>query len=69
MPWPKRQNLKQAGALFAMSVEESYKAYGMGTFTRLLGWTTEDATALFKEATAAHFDRKSGVHAYSKLYV
>lgn len=66
MPWPKQKDLKQAGALFAMSVEESYKAYGMGTITRILGWSTEDATELFKAATAAHFDRKSGVHAYSK---
>ena len=66
-PWPKQKDLKQAGGLFAMSSENSYHAYCMSLFTRVLGWTSEDTDALCKAAHAAHVDRKSRVNAYSLL--
>lgn len=66
-PWPKRKDLKQAGALYAMSAGAMYQSYMMSLLTRVMDWTSEDADALLKGATAAHHERKSGVHAYNKL--
>lgn len=66
-PWPKKKDLKHAGGLMAATTDTSYHAYGMTLLTRGLGWKSEDADALFREAQAAHMDRKCSVHAYNHL--
>lgn len=67
MAWPKQKDLKQAGSLYTLSAETVYHAYAMSLLTRVLGWSSEDADALCKSAYAAHLDKKSRVHAYTKL--
>lgn len=69
MPWPKQKDLKQAGALLSMAAIDTYEAYNMSLLTRVLGWNNDDARALCESAADAHLERKSKVHAYSKLYV
>lgn len=66
-PWAKQKDLKQAGGLFSLSAESVYHAYGMSLLTRVLGWTPEDAQKVCDEAQAAHYVKKSNVHAYSFL--
>lgn len=66
MPWPKDKDLKQAGALMTLSSDNAYHAYTMSLLTRVHGWTTEDADVLCKAAHAAHYEKKSKVHAYTK---
>lgn len=65
--WPKQKDLKQAGELWAMSAGEAYSSYALSLLTRAHGWTLGDAEALCAAGSAAHVDRKSKVHAYSKL--
>lgn len=63
-PWPRNKALKQAGALHAIGTETSYHAYGLALFTRVLGFSPEKAQKLCDDASAAHLEKKSGVHAY-----
>ena len=67
MAWPKQKHLKQAGALITMAAVDTYEAYNLSLLTRALRWTTADAKALCQAAAAAHHERRSKVHAYSKL--
>lgn len=64
-PWPKQQNLKEAGGLFVISTQTGYHAYGMHVLTSVLGWTPEDADKLCKECHQCHLDPEQKVHAYS----
>lgn len=67
MAWPKQKDLKQAGALLSLAAIDTYEAYNMSLLTRALGWSTKDAKALCDTAANTHLERKSKVHAYSKL--
>lgn len=50
-----------------LQAEHGYHAYMMSLLTRILGWTSEDADALCKAAHAAHYVKKTGIHAYNTL--
>src|SRR5690554_6268484 len=74
-PWPKSKKLQQAAELIALQTSpttgyQSYdSAHNMEVLTRILGWTGKDADALCRAAHQAHYEHKSGVHAYLKLCV
>lgn len=68
-PWAKQKDLKQAGGLFSLTADSAYHAYGMSLLTRVLGWSSEDAQKECDAARDAHYVKKSGIHAYSYLWV
>ena len=48
--WPDNQELDDVGQWGMMGMIEGLESYGIAALTRLLGWKTEEAMALIREA-------------------
>jgi len=65
--WPQDAKLKVIGEMSLLNTHLGLEAYCLAAFTRVLGMSKDDATALLKEAAARASDR--GMHAYNYLRV
>ncbi|KAF8241895.1 S-adenosyl-L-methionine-dependent methyltransferase [Wilcoxina mikolae CBS 423.85] len=63
-PWPRDPTLKRVGAVILMGGEVGYQAYGMAPFTRILGMTVEEATAVCSKAYRSSRNKNSHVYVY-----
>lgn len=64
-PWPKDKTLKEMGRYNLLNVQTGYHAYGMALFTRVCGFTTEEATKLCNDARDDASSTKT--HVYNKM--
>ncbi|KAI5840911.1 S-adenosyl-L-methionine-dependent methyltransferase [Tricharina praecox] len=65
-PWPKDKTLKEMGRYNLLNVQTGYHAYGMALFTRVCGFTTEEATKLCNDARDDASSTKT--HVYNKMW-
>ena len=65
-PWPKDKKLKEIGRYHQVNMIESMEAYSLALFTRVLGMTSKEASALFEGVRQEIVDRS--LHMYAKYY-
>lgn len=63
--WPHDARLKAIGEMSLLNIHLDLEAYCLAAFTRVLGMSKDDATALLREAAARASDK--GMHAYNYL--
>lgn len=61
-PWPKEKRLKEVGMMMLLQGETAFSSYGMAAFTRILGYSTEEAQKFCDEAYASTKNKNCHMH-------
>ncbi|KAI5793341.1 S-adenosyl-L-methionine-dependent methyltransferase [Pyronema domesticum] len=65
-PWTRDERMKKIGAMVLLHCESVYEAYGVATFTKLLGMDRDEAKRICENAIAS--SRNKNYHLYSIFY-
>lgn len=61
-PWPKDRRLKTVGAMCVLNAETGIEAFGTAPFTRIMGYTPEQAKGICRDALAAMKVKSSHIY-------
>lgn len=65
-PWAKDRKMKELGRYHQVNMLEAMESYSMALFTRILGWSANEAKIFFTGVRTELTDRS--LHLYGKIY-